>query len=142
MIQIYRIEHVVTKVGPFQTSDVFTQDLAKKAGISRYLRSPGDDGLYLGFLPFCFVFGCKDLPSLKRWFFFGETVTENERIVDELKQRGFVLAEFLVDSEDYKVSASGIQVVFDADMGRSNGLVEYHDLSALLKESPLVFCIN
>lgn len=141
MLQIYRVEHAGTGVGPYQTVDEFTQDLAQKAGTNRHLKYPGDDGLPLGHLPYCFVFGCLDLRSLKRWFFLGESWEENERIVETLKEKGFRLAEYLVEEGDYQVSVSGIQVAFHASGCKEDGLVQYHDLGSLFAESPRVFDI-
>lgn len=141
MFQVYRIEHTVTGTGPYQSNDEFTQNLAQKAGVNRHLKSPGDDGLPLGWIPFCFVFGCLDLRSLKRWFFLGETWDENLSIIQTLKDKGFRLAEYLVEAENCRVSASGIQVAFDAYDSKDEGLVQYHDLNDLFLESPRVFDI-
>lgn len=141
MLQIFRIEHAVTGVGPYQTVDEYTQQLAKRAGRNRNLRSPGDDGLPVMFLPYSYVFGCLDIASLKRWFFLGETIEENDAIVGTLKEKGFRLAEYIVESTDCRISATGIQVAFDPSTSRDEGLVEYHDLNMLLRESPYVFCI-
>jgi hypothetical protein len=134
MLQIFRIEHETTRIGPYQTRDKFTQNLAKQAEADQGLKSPGDDGLPLGDLPFSFVFGCTDVPTLKRWFFFGDAV-ENERIVKMLKLKGFRLVEFLVEDADCEVSTSGRQVAFYAGFSRDEGLVQVHDLNVLLAET-------
>lgn len=133
---IYRIEHLATKVGPFQTDTEYTQSLAKKAAATQHLKSPGDDGLPLGHLPFSFVFGCPDIQSLKQWFFLGVTAEENERIVRTLKDMGFVLVEYLADSYDYELSRSGNQIAFDARNCVEEGLVQVHDIGILLDEFP------
>lgn len=135
MLQIYRVQHKVTNVGPFQTSGEFTQALATKALARPELKSPGEDGLPLGHLPFCFVFGCPDIDALKKWFLLGETSAENEHIILSLKKQGFVLAEYLVEADDYQLSKSGTQVAFDAFNCRDEGLVEFHDLGDLLASS-------
>lgn len=141
MRQIYRIEHQKTRIGPFQTHDDFTQQLAMKAGENPNLKCPVDDGLPLGFIPFSFVFGALDIASLKQWFFLGQTIQENETIIHKLKEKGFVLAEFLVPEEDCLVGLSQQQVAFDADNAKEEGLVAYHELDMLLKQSPLVFSV-
>lgn len=135
MLQVFRIEHTETCVGPFQTNDEFTQELAVKAASRPTLKLPGDDGLPLGHLPYCFVFGCRDFETLKDWFFLGNNNAENEHIVRTLKQKGFQLAEFLVEEEDYWMSDSGVQLAFHAGHCRDEGLVQYHDLDALLFQS-------
>jgi hypothetical protein len=137
MLQIYRVQHNVTKVGPFQTSGEFTQALAKKAIARPNLKSPGEDGLPLGHIPFFFVFGCPDMDTLKKWFLLGETPAENERIILSLKQQGFVLAEYLVDADDYRLSTSGLQVAFDTFNAHAEGLVQFRDLDELLAEHAL-----
>lgn len=138
MYQVFRIEHKTTRVGPFQTNDPFTQGLAQRATQSRYLRCPGDDGLSLANIPWHYVFGCPSLETLKRWFFLGRTVEENEAIVQELDTRGFVLREYLVEDDVIFFGRSHLQVVFDASHCRREGLVEQHSLAALLQSSPFV----
>ena len=132
MLQVFRVEHESTQLGPFQTPDDFTQTLAKRAAATRDLRVPGEDGLPLGYLPFKFVFGCGDLAALKRWFCLGGTDVENEEIIQELKRRGFRLLEFLVEEGDYRVGLSGLQVAFDPSLSREESLFQAHDLATLL----------
>lgn len=132
MLQVFRIEHTTTKIGPFQTNDEFTQELAAKAIACPILKSPGDDGLPLGYIPFSFVFGCLDVATLKKWFMFGDASPEHMQVVQTLREKGFHLAEFLVEEGDYQVSTSGVQVAFDAANCRYEGLVQYHDLASLL----------
>lgn len=140
MLQVYRVEHKETKVGPFQTNDHFTQQLARRATLNPLLRSPFYDGISMASLPYWYVFGCLDLPSLKRWMYQGESIQENEYILQKLKARGFRLAEYLVESERVTVGVSRLQVAFDAEESVNQGLVDYHDLDILLRESPYVFC--
>lgn len=132
MLQVFRIEHALTRQGPFQTDDAYTQDLARRANARPHLKSPGDDGLPLGHLPFSYVFGCLDLGGLASWFCLGETPAENAQILDALQQRGFRLIEFLVEAEDYRVSRSGAQVAFYAGYSRQEGLTQVHDMETLL----------
>lgn len=132
MLQVFRIEHELTRQGPFQTDDVFTQELARRANARPHLKSPGDDGLPLGELPWCYVFGCPDLATLASWFCLGETRAENAGILDTLKQRGFRLIEFLVDKEDCRVGQSGAQVAFYDRFSRQEGLTQIHDMETLL----------
>lgn len=132
MLQVFRIEHELTRQGPFQTDDAFTQELARRASARAHLKSPGDDGLPLGELPWCYVFGCLDLGGLASWFRLGETPAENARILAELEQRGFRLVEFLVDAEDCRVSRSGVQVAFYDRFSRQEGLTQVHDMETLL----------
>lgn len=142
MIEIFRVEHKDTHIGPFQTSDPYLQELAKTAGEIRYLRNPYDDGLGLAWIPWAYVFGSPSLNALKRWVFLGGTFDANEAIVRELAKRGFVVAEYLVEEGDYRDSFSKLQVAFDAITAREEGLVRYHEMSMLLASSPLVFCVN
>jgi hypothetical protein len=139
MLQVFRVEHKHSRVGPFQTNHEFTQNLARRASICHHLKHPGDDGLGLGDIPWCYVFGSPDLESLKRWVLLGDGITENERIVQQLDALGFVLAEYLVESDRYLMGASGNQLAFDARESREEALVEYHQLAELLKPSPRVF---
>lgn len=132
MFQVYRVEHKTTKIGPFQTNDPFTQELAQKANNNPHLKFPCDDGLPLGFIPFCFVFGSLTLSSLQQWFCVGNTKEENEHIIHQLKEKGFILAEFLVEDKDCRVGYSQSQVAFDADSSKEEGLVMYHELDMLL----------
>lgn len=132
MLQVFRIEHELTRQGPFQTDDVFTQELARKANARPDLKSPYEDGLPLAWLPFSYVFGCLDLKDLAGWFCLGESPAENARIVAELEQRGFRLVEFLVEAEDFKVGRSGTQVAFYPSYSRQEGLTQVHDMESLL----------
>lgn len=140
MLTVYRVEHVKTKMGPFQTPDPFTQKLAKLAANNVLLRSPIWDNIVMSSRPYHWVFGCLDLPSLKRWIYQGGSIQENDAIVLGLKERGFQLAEYLVDPEDMVVGASKLQVLFDAQACVYDDMVEYHNLSVLLREGPYVFC--
>jgi hypothetical protein len=75
------------------------------------------------------------MEALRHWLLLGETPADNMRIVRTLKDKGFRLAEFLVDAEDCKMSHSGLQVAFDASGCRDEGLVQFHDLEALLPKT-------
>lgn len=142
MIEVFRVEHRKTHIGPFQTPDPYLQELATKAGSISYLKNPYDDGLGLAWIPWTFVFGSPSLNALKRWVFLGGTYDTNETIVKELQARDFVVAEYLIEEGDYRQGFSGLQVAFDAYHAREDGLVQYHDMPMLLEQSPLVFCIN
>jgi hypothetical protein len=135
MHQIFRVEHRVTLKGPFQTNDAYTQRLAKMTEVNPRLKFPGDDGLPLGNVPFSFVFGCRDLDTLRIWFLLGDSDLENKRIAKKLSSLGFHVGEYLVDDDDCWMSSSGIQVAFNAFRCREDGLVTYHDMSIL---SPMV----
>jgi hypothetical protein len=132
MLQIFRVEHAKTRQGPFQTIDEFTQELAAKANTNPRLKSPGDDGLPLGLIPWSFVFGCLNLETLKQWFLLGESTADNEHIIHTLKSKGFQLVEYLVERDDYLVSQSGVQVAFSTSEAREDGLTQHHDLAVLL----------
>ncbi len=139
MITVFRIEHKTTGVGPFQTSHPYTQELAQRAAKMKYLRAPSDDGLYLTAIPWAYLFGCTSLATLKSWFFLGGSIHENDEIVKNLIELGFVLAEYLVQEDSYIKGATGVQVAFDALSCKENGLVEYRSMGELRIESPLVF---
>lgn len=133
MLQVFRVEHQKSRVGPFQTVDHFTQELATKANSLDYLPAPSDDGLpSLSNLPYGYVFGCTDMEALKRWFLLGDSPIENHRIIQTLAQKGFNLVEFLVEDPDYLVSTSLTQVAFDPTISREEGLVQVHNLNLLL----------
>ena len=132
MLQIFRVEHRDTRVGPFQTDSPFTQALAARANQRQQLKLPQDDGLLMGNLPFYFVFGCPSLDSLKAWILAGDVPAENRPVTEALAVEGFVVAEFLVEAEDYRMGVSGLQVAFDADSCREEGLVVFHGMDALL----------
>lgn len=132
MFQVFRVEHKVTRKGPFQTVGEYTQQLAKMTERNLSLKFPGDDGLPLGNVPFSFVFGCLDLDSLRSWFLLGDTDVENARIVENLSLLGFHVGEYLVNAEDCWISHSGIQAAFNAFCCREDGLVTYNDLSILI----------
>jgi len=132
MLQIFRVEHAKTRQGPFQTVDEFTQELVVKANSNPRLKSPGDDGLPLGNIPWSFVFGCLNLETLKQWFLLGASPADNEHIIHTLKSKGFQLVEYLVDEDDYLVSHSGVQVAFSTSEARDEGLAQHHDLALLL----------
>jgi hypothetical protein len=142
VIEVFRVEHRDTHIGPFQTPDPYLQELAKAAGNIAYLRNPYDDGLGLAWIPWTFVFGCPSLNALKRWVFLGGTFDSNEEIVRELAARDFVVAEYLVEDGNYRTGFSGLQLAFDARTARDDGLVRHHEMKMLLAQSPLVFCTN
>lgn len=133
MQHVFRVEHSITRQGPFQTNDPFTQMLAKMAISDPALKSPGQDGLPLGDVPFCFVFGCIGLESLRDWFLLGDCESSNEEIVEKLGSLGFRVGEYLVEEDDCWVSDSGVQAAFHASICREDGLVTYHNVDILLR---------
>lgn len=140
---VYRVEHSATRVGPFQTPDDYTQELGVMATAREgLLKAPGDDGLPLGHLPWCYVFGCLDVANLKKWFFLGDTPADNAAILRTLKAKGFVLAEYLVEADDCRISTSGIQVAFYPTDAEDAGLVQYHDLESLLDHAPATATVH
>lgn len=142
MYEVFRIEHETSLVGPFQTDDLFCQELAEKANRSRRLRSPGDDGLGLANIPWDYAFGCLSLEALKEWFLLGNTPEENRNIVKQLDEKGFVLAVFLVEDDHIFIGRSQLQVAFNAKACRRENLVETHPLRYLLQshDSSLETC--
>lgn len=130
MLQVFRIEHRDTRVGPFQTYSSYTQKLVRWASERRDLLSPWQDGL--GDLPWSYVFGCPDMDCLRQWFLLGNSPRENGHIVRKLKDAGFVLAEYLVAADECRVSTSGIQLAFYPEQSREEGLVAYRGLDELL----------
>ena len=136
---IYRVEHRSTGVGPFQTNLPFTQGLAFRAVNDPELRNPNDDGLLPSMMPWDWVFGAPSLEALKRWALLGFSIEENEAIVAKLSELGFVLSEYVVEEGQFRTGASGLQVAFDAQSCKQEGLVEQRDLRELLEQSPLVF---
>ena len=144
MIQTYRVEHRVTKGGPFYRDkpDLFLRYLITWANYQRRLKSPTEDKLHIHHLPCVYVFGAPSIPKLKEWIFFGRRYDDNRRIVKALKKRNFTIAEYLVADEDYVSGRSGNQLLFCPDTSREEGLVQYHDLDILFKESPFVFDVN
>lgn len=82
MIQIFRVQHKETKVGPFQTDNDFTQHLAEHTN-GPY---PDRDGLGLAFIPWTYVFGCLNIESLKQWFTIRDIAIED--VCDQLEALG------------------------------------------------------
>lgn len=134
MLQVFRVEHRQTRVGPFQTDTEFTQRLARQASEQPTLKHPGEDGLGLANIPWFYVFGCHDLASLRSWFLLGCSDEENKDIVRQLHQMDFVLAEYLVEADRYCLGDSQVQLAFDADDCRREGLVAYHAIDELLSQ--------
>ncbi len=62
----------------------------------------------------------------------GGSDEENLGIVRQLQQMDFVLAEYLVEYERCCLGRSRVQLAFDADDCRREGLVAYHGLEELL----------
>lgn len=131
MILVYRIEHKDTHVGPYQTDDVFTQFLARLLlRQSDVLPFPGKDELGAASICWFWVFGCINLVDLKKWFCLDGPACKT--ILSTLKEKGFVLAVYLSEKDDFKIGLSGMQVAFDSSNARSEGLVQYQDLETLL----------
>ncbi len=133
IMQIFRVEHKETRVGPFQSDYAVIQhiDFIDKLcnEIVDHLPLPSDDGISLKDLPHSYVFGCQNLETLKKWVLIKGDHRESKRNIRKLKALGFILSEYNVE-KDYKVGSSGIQVVFDP-----SDLIEpviHHNLSILL----------
>ena len=144
MIEVFRIEHKESRIGPFQQEkpDRFIAYMIRKACRQRRLKAPIEDGISLAHLPWTYVFGAPSIPKLKEWIFFGRRYDDNRRIVKALKKRNFTLVEYLVADEDYVSGRSGNHLLFCPDTSREEGLIQYHDLDILFKESPFVFDVN
>lgn len=127
MIQIFRVQHKETKIGPFQTDNDFTQHLAQHTN-GPY---PDRDGLSLGFIPWSYVFGCLSIESLKQWFMIGDIAIED--VCDQLEALDFCVIEYLVDDGDYIIGDSRKQVAFNASWSAFDGLTQVHPMSILLK---------
>lgn len=127
MIQIFRVQHKETKVGPFQTDNDFTQHLAEHTNGP----IPYHDGLDLGFIPWTYVFGCLSVESLKQWFTIGDIAIED--VCDQLESLGFCVVEYLVEDGDYIIGDSRKQVTFCASWSEDDMLTQVHPMSILLK---------
>jgi hypothetical protein len=142
MIEVYRIEHKETGIGPFQTSDEFTQDLAKLLTMNKgYFPHPGDDGLGLGNIPWWYCFGCPTLNDLKRWVLLGANIHENESIVKKLDELGFVLKYYLVEEDQVIMGIRKTQLAFGKEEDSESCISESCSLNTLMKDSPIVFDI-
>lgn len=129
---LYRIEHKETNVGPFQTTDAFLQKMAAFLSLPFNLKtypSPWDDGIVLSSVPWFWVFGSPDLSTLMKWVSVGANYEENAQIYAHLQELGFVIRKFLVEEGDYRVSRSGMQVIFNAHTSRELELYEEMDFS-------------
>lgn len=143
MIEVYRVEHKVTGVGPFQTNSEFCQKLVKNTQPVLYrLKNPHDDGLEIAYIPYTYVFGCPDINSMKQWILTGRCYDENYEIINTLDEMGFVLSNYLVHPADVRMSWSKIQLAFCPIDAKEEKLVSHLSIKELIKESPLVFCMN
>lgn len=127
MIQIFRVQHKETKIGPFQPDNDFTQYLAKHTNGPESER----DGLGLWTIPWSYVFGCLSIESLKQWFAFKDVSIE--QVCAELDALGFRVVEYLVDDGDYIIGRSRKQVAFNASWSEDDVLTQVHPMSILLK---------
>ena len=142
MIEVYRIEHKETGLGPYQTRDEFTQMLAKRLTDNKgYFPHPGDDGLGLGYIPWWYSFGCPTLNDLKRWVLLGVNIQENDSIVKKLDELGFVLKHYLVEKEQVIMGIRKTQLAFGKKEDCESCISESYPLSIMMKESPMVFDI-
>lgn len=142
MIEVYRIEHRETGIGPFQTRDEFTQMLAKRLTDNQgHFPHPGDDGLGLGNIPWWYSFGCPTINTLKRWVLLGINVQENDSIIKKLDEMGFVLKHYLVEKDQVIMGLRKTQLAFGKEEDCDSCISESHPLGVLMKESPLVFDI-
>lgn len=132
MLEVYRVEHTDTGIGPYQTNDTYTQSLAEKLNEKSHLKRPFDDGILMSDVPFFYVFGCTSIDSLKDWFLLGNNPEDNYTIVENLKNKGFRIAQFIVEPDYYEVGNSGMQVVFDSHRCKEDGLVQFHELDMIL----------
>lgn len=126
MIQVFRIEHAITKIGPFQTDTEFTQYLATHTSGPR----PCTDGLSLSRLPWCYKFGCLSVHTLKQWITVDDIALSE--IVTKLTDLGFVLVEYLVEKTKCRVGRSETQLAFDPFCAHNDGLFEIYPLTKLL----------
>lgn len=126
MLQVFRVQHKETKVGPFQTDNDFTQHLAEHTKGPE----PDRDGLSLWTIPRSYVFGCLSIESLKRWFAFKDVSIE--QVCVELDVLGFRVVEYIVEDGKYKIGKSQKQVAFDASWSEDVGLFQVHPMSILL----------
>lgn len=142
MIEVYRVEHKETGIGPFQTRDDFTQKLAKRLSRNKgYFPHPGDDGLGLGHIPWWYSFGCPTLNDLKRWVLLGVNIAENDAIVKKLDEMGYCLKYYLVEEDQVIMGARKTQLAFGKEEDCESCISESYPLNILMKESPLVFDI-
>jgi hypothetical protein len=142
MIEVYRIEHKETGLGPYQTRDEFTQKLAKRLTRNqRYFPHPGDDGLGLGNIPHWYSFGCPTLNDLKRWVLLGASIQENDSIIQKLDEMGFCMKYYLVEEDQVIMGWKKTQLVFGKEEDCEYCISDSYPLSVLMKESPFVFDI-
>ena len=127
MIQVFRVEHCDTRIGPFQTDDEFTQFLAENTNGP----TPNEDGIPFSIIPWYYKFGCIDIKTLCEWFKI-ETMSY-KNVLRRLNDLGFVVREYLVEDDCYMIGKSKKQVAFDADLCYQENLVETHDMGKLLK---------
>jgi len=142
VIEVYRVEHKETGIGPFQTNHIFTQKLAQRLVKNKgYFPNPGDDGLGLASIPWFYNFGCPSIDDIKRWVLLGVNVQENDFIIKTLDELGFCLNHYLVEKDRVIIGWKKIQLAFDTRQGDDCCIVETQSLNILMRESPLVFDI-
>lgn len=131
--EVYRVEHRVTREGPFcpnketsiskKMSDLTTNKLS-------YLKLPHMDGFPE--IPFSYVFGCKTLQQLKQWILLEESAEANNHLVQSLRNNGFVVSMYVVNSSDVLEGKSGNQVAFYPYEAIEDDLLEQFDLNVLV----------
>lgn len=140
MIEVYRVEHKETGVGPFQTDLALTQFLAKRLGANTsYLPLPYEDGLGLADIPWWFVFGCPTIEDLKPWILLGLTVEENQRIVDQLDQLGFHIGYYVVEDSLFRMGRKGTQLVFGKSLYDDECQSDCLPIHKLLEHPPVLY---
>lgn len=108
---IFRVEHVHTRKGPFQTDCEFTQFLCELlADHPRSHPAPLDDGLISGIGKKDVVFGCLSTNSLSKWIFIAQSEADNLWIAQELQSLGFVIRAY--SAQLLKVGFSKLQATF------------------------------
>lgn len=125
MIQVFRVQHKDTKVGPFQTDNEFTQYLAEHTRGPE----PDRDGLALWTIPWSYVFGCLSIEDLKQWFVVKDISIK--QVCTNLDALGFRVVEYLVEDGKYKIGKSRNQVAFGASWSEDGGLFQVHPMSIL-----------
>ena len=133
VVEVYRVETKSSREGPFCPNKVskISEHMSKLSNRKLdSLKLPHLDGFPE--IPFSYVFGCFSVDQLKPWILLGDSSSDNEKIVSDLKASDYVVSMYLVDESDLIKGDSSSQVAFYPYDALEEGLVDFFDLNVLL----------
>lgn len=134
-IDIYRVEHKETRIGPFvgyyvlneQLHDVM-QDIQQA---TNSMAPVNDFSILPSNLPYCMNFGCLSIDQLKDWFVkpLDQELMTAKDFIEGLDKAQFVIAHYQAPKHTTKTGKSGMQVMYNC---YDTGLVQRIPLTTLL----------